>query len=67
MNKKVLVISIGLLITGMATVVLAQAFPGTISKCTMRNTFTGWPVTCPAAASPCSFDSTTYDCPTCCV
>ena len=69
MNKKVLVISIGLLITGVATVALAQTLPGSISKCTMRNDFTGtdWPVSCPGVDGDCDFDSTDHDCPACCV
>jgi len=68
MNKKFLAISIGLLMAGMATVVLAQAYPGTIEKCTMRNTFSSdWGIDCPVATVDCPFTSTSYDCPACCV
>jgi len=45
----------------------AQAEMAEISKCTLTHDFSAWTkVKCPASGD-CSFDSTTYDCPTCCL
>ncbi len=45
----------------------AQAEMTEVTKCTLSHDFSAWTkVECPASGD-CPFDSTTYDCPTCCL